>query len=155
MRSDETIENETAERLEKLLYTGNVPKPHEIKSILFSSESEVGVMIRINGIHIEEFRGIRDLSLNLENKNFGICGPNGSGKSGVVDAIEFCITGDITRLSGAGSADLSVKQHAPHVDQYQHPERAKVTITADIPVLNKSVILQRNVKNPRKLSITP
>ena len=112
-------------------------------------------MIRINGIHIEEFRGIRDLSLNLENKNFGICGPNGSGKSGVVDAIEFCITGDITRLSGAGSADLSVKQHAPHVDQYQHPERAKVTITADIPVLNKSVILHRNVKHPRKLSITP
>ena len=41
-RSDETIENEIAESLEKLLCTGNVPKPHEIKSILFSSESEVG-----------------------------------------------------------------------------------------------------------------
>ena len=112
-------------------------------------------MIRISNIHIEEFRGIRDLKLDLNNNNFGICGPNGTGKSGVVDAIEFCITGDITRLSGEGSGDISVKQHAPHVDQHEHPEHAKVTITATISALNKLVILHRNVKNPRKLSVTP
>lgn len=75
-------------------------------------------MIRIKTIHIEEFRGIRDLDLDLDAKNFGICGPNGTGKSSVVDAIEFCITGDVTRLSGQGSGDLSVKAHAPHVDQH-------------------------------------
>ena len=55
-------------------------------------------MIRITAIHIEEFRGIRDLTLDLGGGNFGICGPNGTGKSGVVDAIEFCLTGNITRL---------------------------------------------------------
>lgn len=112
-------------------------------------------MIRIKTIHIEEFRGIRVLDLDLEAKNFGICGPNGTGKSGVVDAIEFCITGDVTRLSGQGSVDLSVKAHAPHVDQHGHPEKANVTMTAETPSLGKSVKLHRSVKNPSKLEVTP
>ena len=112
-------------------------------------------MIRIKTIHIEEFRGIRDLDLDLDAKNFGICGPNGTGKSGVVDAIEFCITGDVTRLSGQGSGDLSVKAHAPHVDQHDHPEKANVTITADIPSLGKAVKIHRSVQNPKQVNITP
>ncbi len=112
-------------------------------------------MIRIKTIHIEEFRGIRALDLDLDTKNFGICGPNATGKSGVVDAIEFCLTGDITRLSGQGSAGLSVKTHAPHVDQHDHPEKANVTIAADIPSLGKAVKIHRSVKNPRKVTITP
>lgn len=112
-------------------------------------------MIRVKTIHIEEFRGIRKLDLNLDAKNFGICGPNGTGKSGVVDAVEFCITGDVTRLSGQGSTGLSVKAHAPHVDQHDHPEKSNVTITADIPSLGKSVKITRSVKNPRKVEITP
>lgn len=112
-------------------------------------------MIRVKTIHIEEFRGIRLLNLNLDAKNFGICGPNGTGKSGVVDAVEFCITGDVTRLSGQGSGGLSVKAHAPHVDQQEHPEKANVTITAEIPSLGKSVRIHRSVKNPRKAEITP
>lgn len=74
-------------------------------------------MIRVKTIHIEDLRGVRELDIDLDGKNFGICGPNGTGKSGVVDAIEFCLTGDVTRLSGQGTAGLSVKNHAPHVDQ--------------------------------------
>ncbi|MBI4529874.1 MAG: AAA family ATPase [Deltaproteobacteria bacterium] len=112
-------------------------------------------MIRIKTIHIEEFRGIRDLDLDLAGNNFGICGPNGTGKSGVVDAIEFCLTGDVTRLSGQGTAGLSVKNHAPHVDQRHNPEKANVTITADIPSLSKTVRIHRSVKNPTKVQITP
>ncbi len=112
-------------------------------------------MIRVRTIHIEEFRGIRDLELDLDAKNFGICGPNGTGKSGVVDAIEFCLTGDVTRLSGQGSSGLSVKTHAPHVDQHNNPEKAKVTITAEIPSLGKTVTLHRSVKNPNVLKISP
>ncbi len=112
-------------------------------------------MIRIKTIHIEEFRGIRDLDLNLDLKNFGICGPNGSGKSGIVDAIEFCITGDVTRLSGQGSGDLSVKAHAPHVDQKCNPEKAKVSITAEIPSIGKTIEIHRSVKNPKKVKLLP
>src|SRR5664280_2953007 len=112
-------------------------------------------MIHIKAVHIEEFRGIRSLDLKLDGANYGICGPNGTGKSGVVDAIEFCVTGDVSRLSGQGTGSVSVKAHAPHVDQQDHPERASVTITADIPSLGKSVELHRSVKNPRKVEVTP
>ena len=112
-------------------------------------------MIRISTIHIEEFRGIRDLALDLQGENFGICGPNGTGKSGVVDAIEFCLTGNITRLSGQGQGELSVKGHAPHVDHRENPEKAAVTITATVPSLGKEVTISRTVKNPRAATIEP
>jgi len=112
-------------------------------------------VIRINTIHIEEFRGIRELDLDLADGNFGICGPNGTGKSGVVDAIEFCLTGNITRLSGQGQGELTVKGHAPHVDQRTKPEKAKITIAATIPSLGKNVTITRTVKNPRNPTIVP
>ena len=112
-------------------------------------------MIRIKTICIKEFRGIRNLSLDLTSRNFGICGPNGTGKSGVVDAIEFCLTGDVTRLSGSGTTGLTVKSHAPHVDFREQPEKAKVTITAAIPSLGKDVTISRSVKNSKKSEIEP
>ncbi len=112
-------------------------------------------MIHINSIHIEEFRGIRELDLDLADENFGICGPNGTGKSGVVDAIEFCLTGNVTRLSGQGQGELSVKGHAPHVDQRKKPDRAKVSIAATIPSLGKDVTITRTVNNPRSATIVP
>lgn len=112
-------------------------------------------MIRIKTIHIEEFRGIRDLTLDLGGENFGICGPNGTGKSGVVDAIEFCLTGNVTRLSGQGQGELSVKGHAPHVDHRANPDKAKVTITATVPSLGKEVTIARSVKNTRVATIEP
>lgn len=112
-------------------------------------------MIRIKAIHIEEFRGIRDLTLDLGGENFGICGPNGTGKSGVVDAIEFCLTGNVTRLSGQGQGELSVKGHAPHVDHRANPDKAKVTITATVPSLGKEITITRLVKNPRAATIIP
>lgn len=112
-------------------------------------------MIRLKAIHIEEFRGIKDLSLDLGGKSFGICGPNGTGKSGVVDAIEFCLTGSLTRLSGQGQGELSVAKHGPHVDSRTAPEKAKVEITAYIPSLGKDVIIARSVKSPKQVSVTP
>jgi recombinational DNA repair ATPase RecF len=112
-------------------------------------------MIHIKTVHIQEFRGIHSLDLDLGGKNYGICGSNGTGKSGVVDAIEFCLTGDVSRLTGQGSGGVSVKAHAPHVDQRDHPERASVTITGDIPSLGKSVEIRRSVKNVRKPVVTP
>lgn len=112
-------------------------------------------MIRIKTIHIEEFRGIRDLALDLHGENFGICGPNGTGKSGVVDAIEFCLTGNVTRLSGQGQGELSVKGHAPHVDRRANPDKAKVTITATVPSLGKEVTIIRSVKNTHAVTIEP
>lgn len=83
-------------------------------------------MIKADILHIEEFRGIRKLTLNLRSGNFAVCGPSGTGKSGIVDALEFVLTGSISRLSGRDTGDLSVKAHAPHVDSRARPDKAFV-----------------------------
>lgn len=112
-------------------------------------------MIRIQKIHIHEFRGIRDLALDLGSENFAVCGPNGTGKSGVVDAIEFALTGNISRLSGRGTRELSIKEHGPHVDSRSKPEQAYVALTFKIVALNKEAIITRTVKAPSKPTIIP
>jgi hypothetical protein len=151
MRTDKKIPNDVVSRFETLLKKGIVPKAETINPI----RSAFAKMIRIKSVHIEEFRGIRELDLELDCNNFAICGPNGTGKSGIVDAIEFCLTGDVTRLSGHGTTGISVKNHAPHVDQSEHPEMAKVTITADIPSIGKIVTIHRSVKNPQLMTTSP
>jgi len=113
-------------------------------------------MIKVEKIKIEEFRGIRNLTLDFNGENYAICGPNGTGKSGVVDALEFALTGNISRLSGEGMGNVSVKKHAPHVDSRDNPEKACITVVLKISSLaDKEVTLVRNVKNPTTPSITP
>lgn len=112
-------------------------------------------MIQIDEVHIEELRGIKKLTLPIGRKSFAIHGPNGSGKSGIVDAIEFALTGDMTRLSGKGTAGLSVKSHGPHVDTKDHPDKALVRIKVYLPSLNKTVVATRTVKAPNKLILVP
>lgn len=113
-------------------------------------------MIRIEKIRIHEFRGIRDLTLDLKGQNFAACGPNGTGKSGIVDAIEFALTGSISRLSGSGTGGLSVKAHGPHVDSRDKPEQAFVTLDVIIPSLGgKKAKIHRTVKAAGTPAITP
>lgn len=112
-------------------------------------------MIKVTRLTIEEFRGIRALTLDLDEKNYAICGPNGTGKSGIVDALEFALTGSISRLSGKGRGMVSVREHGPHVNSRGTPEKAVVTLEVTIPSLNKTATISRNVKNPRSPVITP
>lgn len=113
-------------------------------------------MIRIDKIHIKEFRGIRELTLELKGQNFAACGPNGTGKSGIVDAIEFALTGNISRLAGAGTGGLSVKAHGPHVDSRNKPDVASVTLEVTIPSLgNKKAQIRRTVKSASAPEIKP
>ncbi|WP_374652291.1 AAA family ATPase [Dongia sp.] len=112
-------------------------------------------MIRVEKIQIQEFRGIRDLTLDLKASNFAVCGPNGTGKSGVVDAIEFALTGSISRLAGRGTGGISIKDHGPHVDSRNRPDKAKVILTASIPSLKKAATIERSVKDPSTPTITP
>lgn len=112
-------------------------------------------MIKVETIEIAEFRGIRKLTLKLKGKNFAICGPNGTGKSGVVDALEFGLTGNISRLAGTGTGGITIKEHAPHVDSRNRPDRARVIIGVFIPSVNKRATIERSVKNPTSPKITP
>jgi hypothetical protein len=109
----------------------------------------------VESLEIIEFRGIRKLTLNFNGKNFAIGGPNGTGKSGVVDAIEFVFTGNVSRLSGEGRGDVSLKEHGPHVDKRNDPDKARVRATISIPTLKKTVVIERSVKTPHKLTVIP
>ena len=112
-------------------------------------------MIQVEAVRIVEFRGIREMNLTFGRKNFVIFGPNGSGKSGVVDAIQFGLTGEITRLSGKGTQGLSVQKHGPHVDLRNDPAAAEVSLTLYFPDLDKTAVLTRNVKTAKRFTLAP
>ena len=112
-------------------------------------------MILIDSISMKEIRGIRDLALTFDGKSYVVCGPNGTGKSGVVDAIEFCLTGDISRLTGRGTQGVTLLKHGPHVKRKNDPERSEVTIALRIPSIGKSAVVTRNMKKPNELRIEP
>jgi hypothetical protein len=112
-------------------------------------------MIKLEAAHIEELRGIRKLDLNFGKEKFAISGPNGSGKSGVIDAIEFGLTGRISRLTGSGTKGLSVSEHGPHVEKARFPDAAFVTLDVFIPALGKSAKITRKVSAPTKPKIEP
>lgn len=112
-------------------------------------------MIKLDSIHIEEMRGIRKLDVDLQRETFAISGPNGSGKSGVIDAIEFGLTGQIGRLTGRGTKGLSVQEHGPHVDKAKFPDAAFVRLKLFLTTINKSVTIERKISDPKKPKITP
>jgi recombinational DNA repair ATPase RecF len=112
-------------------------------------------MIRIEAIHIEEVRGIRKLDIEFKEGPFAISGPNGSGKSGVIDAIEFGLTGQISRLTGRGTQGLTIAEHGPHVDKTKFPDAAFVEIRVALPALGKTATITRKVSEPKKPKIEP
>src|SRR6266542_2739813 len=112
-------------------------------------------MIKLETAHIEEVRGIRKLNIDFQKSTFGISGPNGSGKSGVIDAIEFGLTGQIGRLAGAGTKSLSIAEHGPHVDKTKFPDAAFVELQVFLPDLGKSATITRKVGTPKKPKILP
>jgi DNA repair exonuclease SbcCD ATPase subunit len=112
-------------------------------------------MIKLESIYVEEVRGIRKLELNFGKHTFAISGPNGSGKSGIIDAIEFGLTGQMGRLSGRGTKGLSISQHGPHVDKVKFPDAAFVRLKVYLADRNKSVTVTRYVSSPKNPKIEP
>ena len=112
-------------------------------------------VIKLESAHIEEVRGVRKLDIDLGKETFAISGPNGSGKSGVIDAIEFGLTGQIGRLSGSGTKGLSVAEHGPHVDKTKFPDAAFVELKVFIPSLNRTATITRTISAPKKPKIVP
>ncbi|WP_411558251.1 AAA family ATPase [Plantibacter sp. MPB07] len=112
-------------------------------------------MIQIQKIRVEEFRGIRNLDLSLDGTSFVVVGPNGSGKSGVIDAIDFALTGNVSRLSGTGTGSVSVMKHAPHVHQRDNPAAAVVTLTFTHPASGQTGELRRSVKTAGQFELEP
>jgi hypothetical protein len=112
-------------------------------------------MIQLKAIRIEEFRGIRELELDLDRTSFVVLGPNGSGKSGVVDAIDFALTGNVARLSGAGTGGVSLLKHGPHVHRRDDPAAARVALTICRADSDQTAVLTRCVKAASEYSLEP
>jgi hypothetical protein len=91
----------------------------------------------------------------LNRSPFVISGPNGSGKSGVVDAIQFALTGEMSRLKGAGTGDVTLADHGPHVEKRDDPATAAVALNVYIPHLDKQASITRTIKKAKTPKITP
>ena len=109
--------------------------------------------MKILELEICNIRGICSLHLQPQEKNYLIVGPNGSGKSSVVDAIDFLLTGRITRLTGKGTGKITLDRHGKHIDA--KPENAFVTAKIRIPGYNKVVSIKRCVAKPNQLECEP
>lgn len=83
--------------------------------------------MKIDELKIHNFRGITELERQPKGENIGLVGPIGSGKSSVMDAIDFLLTGEVQMMTGEGTGDISIDDHAPHVDS--DPENSWVEIT--------------------------
>ncbi len=71
--------------------------------------------MKLTSLRIRDVRGVRELELRPEGDNLLVYGPNGSGKSGVVDALDFLLTGRIGRLTGPGTAGITLQRHGPNL----------------------------------------
>lgn len=112
-------------------------------------------MIQVEDIRIVEFRGIRDLKISFGCDSYSIWGPNGSGKSGVVDALDFALTGDVSRLTGAGSGGVTLAKHGPHVSRRDDPGSAFVAVTVRDTSTGDVATMTRCVKTPGAYTLDP
>lgn len=112
-------------------------------------------MIQLEHLHVEEFRGIRSIDLNLAAKSFVVYGPNGSGKSGIVDAIDFALTGSITRLVGDGTGGVTLLRHGPHAHRRDDPAAARVVLKVKDTVSGEVATITRSVKTAGTFTLAP
>ncbi len=102
--------------------------------------------MRLLDLIVQNVRGLPNIHLQPDGKNTVIWGPNGAGKSGVVDAIDFVLTGRISRLEGEGTRGITLVQHGPHIDH--DPESAFVTATVELPGFAEPIRLTRCMARP-------
>ena len=99
--------------------------------------------MKILELDIENVRGIVTFDIMPNGQNIAIHGPNGSGKSAVVDAIDFLLTGDISRLAGRGTKGISLKDHGPHIDH--KPKDATVKAKIQLEGIKEPLIIERRI----------
>lgn len=105
--------------------------------------------MKVLELEIHNVRGIPHLLLKPNGKNFVVCGPNGSGKSAVVDAIDFLLTGHISRLIGKGTGGITLNKHGPHIDH--KPKDAVVRAIVQLPSVKSPVEIKRCMADPNTL----
>ncbi|MEM3432779.1 MAG: AAA family ATPase [Candidatus Micrarchaeaceae archaeon] len=100
-------------------------------------------------LEIHNIRGIRHLLLKPDGRSLVILGPNGSGKSTVVDAVDFLLTGRISRLTGKGTGGITLSRYGHHIDC--KPEEAFVRAVICLPGVQEPVKIERCIAAPSRL----
>ena len=108
-------------------------------------------MMKLIELEIKNIRGIKELTLRPNGSNFVVWGTNGSGKSAVVDAIDFLLTGRITRLTGEGTGNITLQEHGAHVDCKDSSD-SYVKMIVSAKGVDKPIELHRSMNEPGKLS---
>jgi len=110
--------------------------------------------MKIIELEIKNIRGIKDMILRPNKDNIVVWGTNGSGKSAVVDAIDFALTGRISRLTGQGTKNITLKNHGPHVD-CTDLSKAFVRMIIELKDVNEPVELHRYLDKPKDIILSP
>lgn len=105
--------------------------------------------MKVASVSIQDVRGIRNLNLSPNRENLVVWGPNGSGKSAVVDALDFLLTGRISRLTGEGTGGISLASHGPHVDS--GVESARVSAQVSLGDGEQIFTIARCMASPKEL----
>lgn len=105
--------------------------------------------MKIYKIEINCLRGIKHLVMDFKGKNAVIYGDNGTGKSGVIDAIDFLLQGDISRISGEGMKELSLDIHGKHVTGAV--KDAWVSAEIKVPGVKNIFVITRRLIKPKEI----
>jgi recombinational DNA repair ATPase RecF len=105
--------------------------------------------MKIHELEIKNIRGIPYIDLKPCGKNFLIFGPNGTGKSAIIDAIDFLLTGDISRFRGEGTGEISLIKHGHHISH--DPKNAEVRALIKISEVPGLIEIKRRMKSKKIL----
>lgn len=103
--------------------------------------------MKIHSLEIKNIRGIRHFQHDFQGKNAAILGANGTGKSSILDAIDFLLTGNISRLTGEGTSGISLKKHGPHVDMSRLNEDGFVQASIKLDPHGQRLLIKRRIRD--------
>lgn len=109
--------------------------------------------MKILSLEVKNIRGIKNIKIEPEGQNVIVFGPNGTGKSAIVDAIDFVLTGKITRLTGEGTKGLSLREHGCHIDSKE--DLKKTIVIAKVEIDGKKIVMERSINKPTFLKVKP
>ena len=72
-----------------------------------------------------------------------------------MDAIEFALTGNMSRLTGRGTSGVSIARHGPHVERRDDPSGSAVELVLELLGTSETVTLSRGLSDSADLEISP
>ena len=109
--------------------------------------------MKLHRLTINNIRGIRQFEHDFQGNNAIIYGANGTGKSSVLDAIDFLLTGRMSKLQGEGTSGISLQRHGCHVDFIGQPEKCIVSAVVGLPGCDRRVTITRRISEPENLFV--